>query len=202
MSRGLHRKPRRTSDRTRTNERWPHGDVLLHLANGEDPLKTPTWRAPAPRWRRNPPVGFIRPCGLVRRLALLRRKRSKATNEASAPTRLVMSAPKSLRPSFRSPPRQRSAPRGQLDREPPRSMTASCRTSRASACSQPGPAGGGSTSPIEARREALMRLVAGVNGILFSGTLAAEGAIVFTKARELRPRGHWLKTKEPDFVRT
>ena len=22
------------SDRTRTNERWPHGDVLLHLANG------------------------------------------------------------------------------------------------------------------------------------------------------------------------
>jgi hypothetical protein len=20
------------------------------------------WRAPAPRWRRNPPVGFIRPC--------------------------------------------------------------------------------------------------------------------------------------------
>ena len=80
MSRGSHRKPRRTSDRTRTNERWPHGDVLLHLANGEDPLKTPTWRAPAPRWRRNSPVGFIRPCGLVRRLALLRRKRSKATN--------------------------------------------------------------------------------------------------------------------------
>jgi hypothetical protein len=57
-------------------------------------------------------------------------------------------------------------------------MTASCPTSRASACSQPGPAGGGSTSPIEARREALMRLVAGVNGRLFSETLAAEGAIV------------------------
>jgi hypothetical protein len=46
----------------------------------EDPLKTPTWRAPAARWRRNRPVGFTRPCGLVRRLALLRRKRSKATN--------------------------------------------------------------------------------------------------------------------------
>jgi bifunctional non-homologous end joining protein LigD len=28
----------------------------------EDPLKTVTWRAPAPRRRRNPPVGFIRPC--------------------------------------------------------------------------------------------------------------------------------------------
>jgi hypothetical protein len=47
-----------------------------------------------------------------------------------------------------------------------------------------------------------MRLVAGVNGILFSETLAAEGAIVFAKACELRPRGHWLKTKKPDFVRT
>jgi hypothetical protein len=46
-----------------------------------------------------------------------------------------------------------------------------------------------------------MRLVAGVNGKLFSETLAAEGAIVFAKACELRPRGHWLKTKKPDFVR-
>ena len=27
-------------------------------------------------------------------------------------------------------------------------------------------------------------------------------AIVFAKACELRPRGHWLKTKKPDFVRT
>jgi hypothetical protein len=96
------------------------------------------------------------------------------------PTRLIMSAPKSLRPSFRSPPRHRSAPGRHLDREPPRNMTASCPTSRASACSQLDPAGPGSTSPIEAeaRREALMRLVAGVNGILFSETLAAEGAIV------------------------
>jgi hypothetical protein len=47
-----------------------------------------------------------------------------------------------------------------------------------------------------------MRLVAGVNGMLFSETLAAEGAIVFAKACELRPRAHWLKTKKPDFVRT
>jgi ATP-dependent DNA ligase len=56
--------------------------------------------------------------------------------------------------------------------------------------------------PIEKRRSALLRLVVGVNGILFSETLAAEGAIVFAKARELRPRWHWLKTKNPDFVRT
>ena len=33
--------------------------------------------------------------------------------------------------------------------------------------------------PLEARREALMRLVDGVDGMLFSEALAAEGAIVF-----------------------
>ena len=168
----------------------------------EDPLKTATWPAPAARWRRNPPVGFIRPVRVGAQIGPIGTQKVEGHKRACAPTRLVMSAPKSLRPSFRSPPRHRSAPRRQIDREPPRSMTASCPTSRASACSQLGPAGGGSTSPIEARREALMRLVAGVNGILFSETLAAEGAIVFAKACELRPRGHWLKTKKPDFVRT
>jgi bifunctional non-homologous end joining protein LigD len=72
--------------------------------------------------------------------------------------------------------------------------------------------------PIEARREALMRLVAGVDGILFSEALAAEGAVVFTHACELGlegivskragsvyksgPSRNWLKTKNPDFVRT
>jgi bifunctional non-homologous end joining protein LigD len=28
-------------------------------------IRNATWRAPAPRWRRNPRVGFIRPCELV-----------------------------------------------------------------------------------------------------------------------------------------
>jgi ATP-dependent DNA ligase len=43
--------------------------------------------------------------------------------------------------------------------------------------------------PIEERRSALVRLVVGVEGILFSETLAAEGAIVFAKACELGPEG-------------
>jgi hypothetical protein len=43
--------------------------------------------------------------------------------------------------------------------------------------------------PIEARREALMRLVARVDGILFSEAFAAEGAVVFAKACEAGPRG-------------
>ena len=72
--------------------------------------------------------------------------------------------------------------------------------------------------PIEPRREALMRLVAGVKGLVFSDALAAEGAVVFAKACELGLEGivskragslyksgksrNWLKTINPDFVRT
>jgi hypothetical protein len=44
-------------------------------------------------------------------------------------------------------------------------------------------------APIEERRRALLRLVVGVSGILFSETLAAEGAVVFAKACELDLEG-------------
>ena len=43
--------------------------------------------------------------------------------------------------------------------------------------------------PIEARREMLMRLVEGVDRILFSEALAAEGEVVFAKACELGLEG-------------
>jgi bifunctional non-homologous end joining protein LigD len=43
--------------------------------------------------------------------------------------------------------------------------------------------------PIEERRSALLRLVAGVEGILFSETLAADGAVVFAKACEMGLEG-------------
>ena len=72
--------------------------------------------------------------------------------------------------------------------------------------------------PIEGRRETLMWLVDGVSGILFSDAIAAEGAVVFAKACELGLEGivskregsfyrsgksrNWLKTKNPNFVRT
>ena len=72
--------------------------------------------------------------------------------------------------------------------------------------------------PIEARREALQRLLAGVDGVLFSEALAAKGEAVFAKACELGLEGivskragsfyksgksrNWLKTINPDFVRT
>jgi bifunctional non-homologous end joining protein LigD len=72
--------------------------------------------------------------------------------------------------------------------------------------------------PIEARREALMQLVDGVSGIVFSEALAAEGEVVFAKACELGLEGivskragslyksgrsrNWLKTKNPNFIRT
>jgi ATP-dependent DNA ligase len=41
--------------------------------------------------------------------------------------------------------------------------------------------------PIEARREALVRLVTGADGIVFSEAIVAEGAVVFAKACELGP---------------
>jgi bifunctional non-homologous end joining protein LigD len=43
--------------------------------------------------------------------------------------------------------------------------------------------------PLEARREAFMRLVAGVNGIPFNEAHVAEGAVVFAKACELGLEG-------------
>jgi ATP-dependent DNA ligase len=71
--------------------------------------------------------------------------------------------------------------------------------------------------PIEARRETLMRLVEGVDRILFGEALAAVGGVLFAKACELGlegivskregsfyksgPSRNWLKTKNPDFVR-
>jgi bifunctional non-homologous end joining protein LigD len=74
--------------------------------------------------------------------------------------------------------------------------------------------------PLEKRREALARLITKRrgDGIVFSEALVDEGAVVFAKACELGLEGivskragsfyksgrsrNWLKTKNPDFVRT
>jgi bifunctional non-homologous end joining protein LigD len=69
--------------------------------------------------------------------------------------------------------------------------------------------------PLEERRDALLRLVAGVDGVLFSEALTVEGAIVFRKACEMGLEGivskragsrywsgnsrQWLKSKNPTF---
>jgi bifunctional non-homologous end joining protein LigD len=73
--------------------------------------------------------------------------------------------------------------------------------------------------PLEARREALMRLVAKRrdDGMVYNEALAEESAVVFAKACELGlegivskragsfyrsgPSRNWLKTKNPDFAR-
>jgi bifunctional non-homologous end joining protein LigD len=63
-----------------------------------------------------------------------------------------------------------------------------------------------------------MRLVAGVDGILFSEAFAVKGAVVFAKACELDLEGivskragsfyrsgrsrNWLKSRNPNFIRT
>ena len=71
--------------------------------------------------------------------------------------------------------------------------------------------------PIEERRAALLPLVAGVDHVLFSNALVADGALVFAKACELGLEGiiskrvgsryssgnsrQWLKSKNPAFQR-
>jgi bifunctional non-homologous end joining protein LigD len=68
---------------------------------------------------------------------------------------------------------------------------------------------------IEERRDALSRLVRGVDGIQFSESISAEGALVFAKACEMGLEGivskragsrywngrskYWLKSKNPAF---
>jgi bifunctional non-homologous end joining protein LigD len=72
--------------------------------------------------------------------------------------------------------------------------------------------------PLEKRREGLMRLVAQRRSDVFNEALAEEGAVVFGEAAMLGlegivskragsfyrsgPSRNWLKTKNPDFVRT
>jgi bifunctional non-homologous end joining protein LigD len=71
---------------------------------------------------------------------------------------------------------------------------------------------------LEERRLALSRLVAAVDGVLFSEAIEAEGALVFAKACDRGLEGivskrsgslyqsgrsqNWLKTRNPAFVRT
>jgi bifunctional non-homologous end joining protein LigD len=71
--------------------------------------------------------------------------------------------------------------------------------------------------PLEERRDALSRLVAGVDAIRFSAALTADGAIVFAHACKLGLEGivskragsryrsgasrYWLKCLNPDFQR-
>jgi bifunctional non-homologous end joining protein LigD len=71
--------------------------------------------------------------------------------------------------------------------------------------------------PLEERRDNLLQLVHGVDNILFSEALSAEGALVFAKACKLGLEGtvskragsryrsgnsrQWLKSKNPAFQR-
>ena len=71
---------------------------------------------------------------------------------------------------------------------------------------------------LEDRRKALKQLVEDVDGVLFSESIAAEGALVFAKACEMGLEGivskrvgsrysskttrQWLKCKNSAFIRT
>jgi bifunctional non-homologous end joining protein LigD len=207
-------------------------------------LKPTTWRAPAPRWRRNPPIGFIRPCELVlvdrppagpgwlheikhdgfRILALKQGERVQVWSRRGADFTYRF-------PTIAKAVGSLNVDRALIDGEAV-VLKANGRSDFGALMTKRGSAQATLVAfdllhlngddqrlrPLEARREALQRLVAGINGILFSGALAAEGAVVFAKACELGLEGivskrtgsfyrcgksrNWLKTKNPNFVRT
>ena len=228
----------------------------LHALSANDPhrhhrrlrrrpsLKTVIWRHPAPLWRGNPPVGFIRPCEptLTERppagpgwlhevkhdgFRILVFKQLEQVDIWSR-----RGADFTYRfPTIAKAVRALACNVALIDgeavvlRNDGRSDFVALLTKR----------GGAQASlvafdllrlngddlrlrPIEARREALMKLLAGGEGFLFSEALAAEGAVVFAKACELGlegivskragsfyksgPSRNWLKTKNRDFIRT
>jgi bifunctional non-homologous end joining protein LigD len=209
-------------------------------------LSTPaTWRAPAPRWRRNPPVGFIRPCEptLVDRppagpgwlheikhdgFRILARKQGDQVRVWSR---------RGADFTYRFPTIAEAVQGLNVDRALIDGEAVVLRKDRRSDFHALMTKRGGAEAtlvafdllrlngddlrlkPLEARREALQRLVPNVrHGILFSEALAAEGAVVFKKACELGLEGivskragsfyrngrsrNWLKAKNSDFVRT
>ena len=125
----------------------------------------------------------------------------KATRQAIAPPALLRRVAKSECPSSRNA----------------RIAEAVCSLSAESALIDGQAVEGLRQRRIEGRRDALSRLVRGVDGILFSEAFEAEGAIVFRKACEMGLEGivskragsrywsgnsrYWLKLKNPAFLR-
>jgi bifunctional non-homologous end joining protein LigD len=209
-------------------------------------LRNVTWRAPAPRWRRSVPPGFIRPCepALVayppagpgwlheikhdgfRILTWKRGERILVWSRRGADfTERFSRIAEAVRGLF--------ADEALIDGEAVvfqddgRSDFHALLTKRgwaeaAFVAFDLLRFGGDDLRqrPLEKRREALARLIARRrgDGILFSEALVEEGAAVFAKACELGLEGivskregsfyrsgksrNWLKTKNPDFVRT
>jgi bifunctional non-homologous end joining protein LigD len=209
-------------------------------------LKNVVWRASTPRWRRNPPVGFIHPCepALVDRppagpgwsheikhdgfriLALKQGEQVKLWSRRAADftNRFARIA---------DAVRGLNADETLIDGEAVvfeddgRSdfhalLTKRGWTEAAFVAFDLLRLNGDDLrqQPLEKRREALMWLVAKRrgDGVVFSDALEADGALVFAKACEMGLEGivskregslyksgrsrNWLKTKNPDFVRT
>jgi bifunctional non-homologous end joining protein LigD len=206
-------------------------------------LRGVTWRASAPHWRRIPPVGFVRPCEptLTDRPAAGPGWLHEVKHDGfrilawKHGRRATVWSPRGADftgrfPGIAEAVRGLDADMALIDGEAVvlrhdgrsdfRALLTKGGGARASLVAfdllrlEGGSLG---LRPIEARREKLMRLVAGVGGILFSEALATEGAVVFTKACELGlegivskregsfyrsgPSRNWLKTKNPNFIR-
>ena len=207
-------------------------------------MRAVIWRAPASRWRRNPPVGFIHLCeptladlppagpGWLHEVKhdgfrILARKQGERVQVWSR-----RGADFTYRfPAIAEAVRGLNVDRALIDgeavvlRNDGRSDFVALLTKRGGAQAmlvafdllrQEGE--DLRLRPLEARREALKQLVAGVDRLLFSEALAADGAVMFAKACELGLEGivskragsfyrngrsrNWLKIKNPNFVRT
>jgi bifunctional non-homologous end joining protein LigD len=202
-------------------------------------LRDVTWRAPAPRWRRNPPPGFVRPCepALTDRppaglgwlhevkhdgFRVLARNQGERVDVWSRRGADFTNRFARIAEAVRGLPVDQTLIDGEavVFRDDGRSDFHALLTKRGGAQALLVAfdllrLGGDDLRmwPIEARREALMRLVAKRRGggIVFSQALSEEGAVVFAKACELGlegivskragslyksgPSRNWLKTR-------
>jgi bifunctional non-homologous end joining protein LigD len=179
-------------------------------------IETRVWRASPPRWRRSPPVGFIRPCeptltdhppwtrltarGQARRLSHPRRKQIDRVTLWSRRGTDFTDRFLNIAEAVRGLPTDDPLIDGEavVFKDDGRSDFVALLTKRGwtealFAAFDLLRLGGDHLRhrPLENRREALMRLVAKRRGegIPFSEALAEEGAVVFDKACELGLEG-------------
>jgi bifunctional non-homologous end joining protein LigD len=209
-------------------------------------LRNLAWRAPAPRWRRSVPPGFIRPCepalvayppagpGWLHEIKhdgfrILARKQGERVQVWSRRGADFTDRFSRIAEAVRGLPPDEALIDGEavVFQDDGRSDFYALLTKRGWAeavfvAFDLLRLGGDDLRqrPLEKRREALERFIARRrgDGILFSEALVEEGAVVFAKACELGlegivskregsfyksgPSRNWLKTKNPDFVRT
>jgi bifunctional non-homologous end joining protein LigD len=199
------------------------------------------WRTPPARSRRSPPSGFVRPCQptLVGRppagpewlhevkhagyRIICRKEGDRATLWTRHGTNFTERLP-TIAEAVRRLPAERALvdgeavafrPDGHSDFAALRTKAGASKASFVAFDLLTRDEDDYRQRPLEERRQALSRLIAGVDGLVFSEAIAAEGALVFAKACDMGlegivskrvgsrywsgPSRQWLKSKNPTF---